>query len=59
MAKSGLIRILELGQIALGASPIPGAKEICTAALWIIKGIDVGCRSLVGISYKNMVRFPL
>ena len=47
VARAGLIRILEATEIVLGASPIPGAKAICTAALWIINGIDVSFRSLL------------
>ena len=63
VAKSGLTLALELTEIVLGAIPIPGAKAPFTIALRIIKGIDVGYRSLLSWNFLhlnwNLVRLLL
>ena len=47
VAKTGLTLSLELADAVAGALPIPGIQLPFTIALRIIKGINVGCLSLV------------
>jgi hypothetical protein len=54
VAKPGLTLALELAEIELSALPISGAKVHFMAALRIIKGINVGCRSILSWNFLHL-----